>query len=233
MTGFSGQSTLDFDFAVGCVRGLRKWNMPGPTLDNDPTSAEKNWPSAPLRGATGYLWDRGVLEAVCNNGYRHQPPVDRDPNTGTACGCGYWAYWTTNALSSHGSMFTGGGASSLPVVGIIEGTGRVLIGENGFRSQRARIVALAPAFCITGEVAPWYPNPYNDPYRDPRRDPYLAFGKEHRGEEEHAELVRKATQQADAWMGVITDRLGVLYPDARVFATASGMLASVPVEGKP
>jgi hypothetical protein len=55
-----------------------------------------------------------------------------DPN----CDCGFWAY-DEAGFASHGS-----------VVGVIEGYGKTTVGTKGFRSEKARIVALS---CENGE----------------------------------------------------------------------------------
>lgn len=221
MTGFAEAGASEFAFAAGSVLGLRQWTLTSPDFRGDPHNAASNWPVVALRGATGYSWPPGVLEAQCNNGYPHPPPTDVDPNTGSRCGCGCWAYWDMEALAVSHSVTTSG--NSLPVLGVIEGYGRVLLGSSGFRSQKAKIVALAPAFAIQTELSP---RRYGriDPASD--ADPYLAYAEQRKTEE-------RAQQHADAWLAMIQDRLGTLYPGAQVFATAGGLLACVQTRGKP
>jgi hypothetical protein len=166
-------------------------------------------------------------------------PTEDDPATGGRCGCGFWAYWDMAGLSANRFSTSGRG---LPVLGVIEGTGRVLLGEKGFRSQRARITALAPAFSIQAEVSwrgpqrsPWdRPPNFSDSYgATPNQltgDPYLSWAED---QNEEKQIQLRAQQHADAWMAVIQDRLGQMYPGAQVYATASGLLASVKTEGKP
>jgi hypothetical protein len=140
--------------------------------------------------------------------------------------CGFWAYWGIVELAGNnaGNNMFGSSTSGLPVLGVIEGYGRVLLGEHGFRSQKAKIVALAPAFSVQAEVTrkDWG-----------RFDPYPEYVQEHKSQEEEAEVLARAQQHADAWMAVIQDRLGQLYPGAQVYATVKGLLASVKTEGKP
>jgi hypothetical protein len=228
MTGFAETGQREFPFAVGSVSGLRQWTLNGPDFSLDPHGAEQNWPLAPLTGATGYQWPPGVLEATCNNGHQHVPPVEKLPD-GTRDGCGFWAYWDMAGLAGHRAATSGRG---LPVLGVIQGYGRTLIGERGFRSQKARIIALAPAFTIQAEVslksqsswdAPHSPADHFEP--DGLRSPEQLL--------EYEQVHREAQQHADAWLAVIQDRLGQMYPSARVFATAGGLLASVKTEGKP
>jgi len=240
MTGFAetGKRDLgqDFEFALGRVLGLRQWTLHGPDFRGDPLNAGTGgWPTALLAGATGYLWEDGVLEAQCGNGRSHPVPTEFDGDVsdytygGNRCGCGFWAYWSTSELA--GNTFAGSGG--LPVLGVIEGHGRVLLGERGFRSQRAKISALAPAFTVQAEAqlgSKWR-------YAQPGQDPYLPFAEERKSEakleEEQQEVLQRAQQHADAWMAVIQDRLSHMYPSAQVYATAAGMLASVRTEGKP
>jgi hypothetical protein len=227
MTGFAetGKRDLaqDFEFALGRVLGLRQWTLHGPDFRGDPLNADLGgWPVARLTGATGYSWSDGVLEAQCGNGRSHPVPTEADEDHGYSyfggrCGCGFWAYWSTSELA--GNTFAGSGG--LPVLGVIEGHGRVLLGERGFRSQRAKITALAPAFTVQAEArlgSRW----------DPRGDEYTE-----QPETGQQEVQQRAQQHADAWMAVIQDRLSRMYPSAQVYATAAGMLASVRTEGKP
>lgn len=189
--GFDGA----FEFAAGSVRGLRQWTLPlgdfeaimaGSAPEVKALTFSGSLPL--LRGVTGMSWRPGIMKAVCNNypGY-HKPPVEYDPRDDGVCGCGFWAYWGVEEYQWH---------NRYQVYGIVEGTGRVVIGTKGFRAEQARIIALVPAFTIEASAP-------------------------------SAELAQ-ARQRADAWMAVIMDLLGCMYPDARVFATLKGMLACVP-----
>jgi hypothetical protein len=230
MTGFAEAGASEFEFAAGSVLGLRQWTLVSPDFRGDPHNAESNWPVIPLRGATGFAWPLGaqVLEAGCNNGYGHPPPVEVDPVTLTRCGCGWWAYWDMASLSANRPMSFSG--SGLPVLGVIEGYGRVLLGERGFRSQKAKIAALAPAFSVRAELA--WPQPSSDeslwdqPGRSASGDPYLVYAEQHKAAE-------RAQLHADTWMAMIQDRLGQMYPGTQVFATVNGLLASVQTRGRP
>lgn len=224
MTGFAESGQQDFEFALGRVLGLRQWTLRGPDFRGDPLRADDDgWPVVLLTGATGYSWADGVLEAQCGNGRSHPVPTGDDGGvdfsySGGRCGCGFWAYWGTSELAGNSSFASSGG---LPVIGVIEGHGRVLLGERGFRSQRARITALAPAFTVQAEA--------QLPFTDPRGGAYV----QEKLDEERESVLRRAQQHADAWMAVIQDRLSRMYPSAQVYATAAGMLASVRTEGKP
>jgi hypothetical protein len=230
MTGFAERGRQEFDFVAGSVSGLRQWTLEGPDFSLDPHGADLNWPLAPLTGATGFAWPPGVLEAACNNGRPHPPPVEVDSD-GSRCGCGFWAYWDMSGLAGN-RLASGRG---LPVLGVVQGFGRVLLGERGFRSQKARIIALAPAFTIQAELALQSRMGWDEPHSPV--DYFESGGTaglltpERLAEQEA--IQREAQQHSDAWMAVIQDRLGQMYPSAKVFATAGGLLASVKTEGKP
>lgn len=216
--GMPGFGEKDFEFAAGSVRGIRVWSMTPPPLHQNPHEAE--WHPAPLRGATGYEWpdssalDSSALEATCKHDASHKPPVEFDEKSGSACGCGWWAYWDMRNASAQISS-----SGSLPVAGIIKGTGRVIIGEKGFRSQLAQIIALAPAFSIQVQGGNTGRGQYGD-----YGDPYSYSASQDQPDEKELE---EAKQNADAWMAVIQGRLEDLYPDAKVYATVESMLAMV------
>jgi hypothetical protein len=193
--GMPGFGEQEFEFAAGVVRGVRNWSMPAPPFHLNPHAAG-NWSPRGLRGAAGHRWTSGVLEAACMHDIRHRPPVEFDPLSGTACGCGIWAYWNM----SYAPKAAKTSAETVPVAGIIEGTGRIISGDRGFRCQRAVIVALAPAFIVRAE---------HTGFLSPDAD------------------LLEAQARADAWLGVIQVRLEIMYPHVKVFATVPGMLASI------
>lgn len=161
--------------------------------------------------------------------------------------CGFWAYWDVAGLAANRVSMSGRG---LPVLGVISGYGRVLIGDKGFRSEKAEITALAPAFSIQAEV-PWEGSAdFADQgwlsgsasgsatlRPSAGSDPFLSWAGQHAANElrdrESADVRRRAQEHADAWMAVIQARLMGMYPGARVYATAAGLLASERIEGKP
>jgi hypothetical protein len=118
--------------AVGTVTGHRAWNV-----DH----------LGRLRGITHpAVWLPGENVAACKGhrgssmyfGWGVETPEKREPCTDEqipvdSCGCGFWAYHA-------------GGDRPKPsderAIGIVEGYGRTIIGTKGFRSQKARIVAV-------------------------------------------------------------------------------------------
>lgn len=131
------------DFALGTVRGFRRWKI-------DVTGV--------LKPITYYLgaWGPGENQSECNchpspeqlskiegEPYKeHNARVEawRDGATFEDMSCGFYAYFD-------GKDSNGYGSTDPNISGVIEGYGEVLIGTKGFRAKKARILALAfPAF---------------------------------------------------------------------------------------
>ena len=200
--GMDGFSSREFEPAAGVVTGVRWWGLPAPDLTRNPADAERHWPRSWLHGARAG-WPAGTDEAVCLQGFTHPVPEDD-------CGDGFWAYWTVQPYSM---------GSSLPVLGVIEGSGRVLIGELGFRCQRARIVALHLDSLVPANPPAWQ-------YR------YLSGGL-YMVEELPAPEPLFSPPWLDAWRAVISDRLGQLYPDAKVYENRDTLLRMHPPDAPP
>lgn len=94
-----------------------------------------------LRSYTPYLgvlrgsyapWLTAEMEAECKD-------CEVSPNIEDTCPCGIYAYWSNKDLSSTN------------INAVIEGFGITLIGDDGFRCQKARILALShPDFSRCG-----------------------------------------------------------------------------------
>lgn len=130
-----------YDLAMGAATGIRVWRV-------DPLGRLTGW-SYPK------VWTPGENTAECGRRRRTEectrgecgryhggtwgglpdPCTEPDPCGGDSpdCGCGFWAY--------HDGVTQFGDGSG--VVGIVEGYGKTTVGTKGFRSQKARIVALA------------------------------------------------------------------------------------------
>lgn len=83
-------------------------------------------------------------------GPEHEPPGDRP------CGCGIWAYWEpehpdTHALATLARESPYSTDLVIPVLGAIQGAGRVVISTRGFRCSRARVTAAAPVLLAPPE----------------------------------------------------------------------------------
>jgi hypothetical protein len=124
-------------FAMGSVTGYRWWALPRPD-----GPAGGSWEPGELRGMHG-TWGPGLLTARCigdlTGGAPEHGPAAVPEDT---CSCGFWGYWEVPPRHSMGAM--------LPVLGVIEGTGKTLIGETGFRCAQAKIRALHLPDCGLG-----------------------------------------------------------------------------------
>ena len=117
------------EFAVGTVRGYRWWALNA----NQLWDARDDEQIPRLHGIRG-AWGAGANTAECVDGGYELGPGHVVPFE--SCGCGFWAYW--KLAPYHGVA----GPGEILVAGVIEGYGRTLIGELGFRCAQARIVAL-------------------------------------------------------------------------------------------
>lgn len=139
MSGMAGFDGREPDLAIGSVTGARWWHLQVP-----------GWPARSLRpdelslagvnASQGFLWEPGENNARCLrrslfyqllSGWiagEHEVPEE-------SCACGFWAYWQVPVQPNPHSF-------RIPVLGVIEGWGRTLIGDRGFRCARARITAL-------------------------------------------------------------------------------------------
>jgi hypothetical protein len=120
MHGFTEQGSPDgYDTAAGSVLGYRTWD------------AHTEHADAWLTGAYGYSWEARPAErrytATCRS--RGCASIPNEDN----CGCGFWAYWEPLNASE----------TSRRIAGVIEGSGKVILGDRGFRSQYAVIRGLA------------------------------------------------------------------------------------------
>lgn len=79
----------------------------------------------------GYsLWDKGSLTSVCN---RFNENEDRHPSPEINCSCGIYAHYLPLESYERGHN----------VFGVIEASGKILLGTKGFRAEKAKIVALS------------------------------------------------------------------------------------------
>lgn len=162
--GFSEKGAPDeWDMAIGEVHGYRWWKLPVPaTLAGFKVRGYDQYFASTYRGlltgANNCTWTDGKQTARCTAtsysfsfsttpvhlGLTHEPPEYREP-----CGCGFWAYFdkqldVQEIMSGfyHDTPRFNGIYIDLPIFGVVRGTGRVIIGEKGFRSQYAEIIGL-------------------------------------------------------------------------------------------
>jgi hypothetical protein len=211
-TEFGGRG--EAEFAAGTVRGVRRWEVLA---------------SGQLKGAYKQTWPDGVMTAECGiYPGQHDVPAEtfRDGDgTERECRCGIYGYWTEAAVP----MFSPPRA----VIGVIEGFGRVLIGDRGFRCAKARIVGLALGFEITEADPGYFPPPGTRPWVPPDS----MFSRRPLGRETYEAM--RAGQPAPPPPQVVTDRclaqmaeyetlIGQRYPSARIFSTPEILLRMFP-----
>lgn len=138
MKGFQEEATpADWDLALGSVQGFRKWqvNLNGAEGEGAVVGSY----SKDLLNHT--MLDDGRRVGTCHAGGSNHPKEEVPADTG--CGCGWWAYWSPEEARKHNGS-SGDGKSTFSVTVGVEGTGRVVIGQKGFRSQYIRITGIAP-----------------------------------------------------------------------------------------
>lgn len=138
MKGFQEESTpADWDLALGSIRGFRKWSIDIASDQGDGSvigSYSKDF-------LNHKMLEDGRRVGTCHAGGANHPKDEVPADTG--CGCGWWAYWSPEEARKHNGS-GGDGATSFSVTVGVEGSGRVVIGQKGFRSQYIRITGIAP-----------------------------------------------------------------------------------------
>jgi hypothetical protein len=126
----SSQTEFQSDFArkpllyPAAVYGFRYWGM----------DVDIDWGSIYPKGVFGSYWTLPVKVAQCKRAGSGLP-VGHAPST--ECSCGIYAYFGVSGMvpTFKGDLFV--------FSGVIEGTGKTVIGPLGFKSQRARVLALS------------------------------------------------------------------------------------------
>lgn len=118
----------------GTLRGYRAWRvMLAAPLELHPVGVRYQHPQTPA-------WDgiHGTARCECVTGIRHSSPS-------WGCTCGLYARY--NSLE--------GGYDRNPILGSIQAHGRIIIQEQGFRSQFAKVEALALGSAWRADM-PWH-----------------------------------------------------------------------------
>jgi hypothetical protein len=122
----------------GALRGYRTWE----TMARHPDSQS----AIGLYALTGPAWEVETeafcrkLDVVCNCKPCTENALQRQdhPSPDGRCTCGIYGYYSPEFITHN----------EFPIIvgffGVIEASGKVLLGTKGFRAQRARIVAVAP-----------------------------------------------------------------------------------------
>jgi hypothetical protein len=131
-----GGAPGDPEFIAGSVTGYRWWAL---AADGRLLGMHDAW--TPGENHARCLADRPGHHLVRGAGQQPGPGLQRPLHPAAdvpaeACFCGFYAYWTVPGQMVPGTL--------LPVLGVIEGYGKVLIGSKGFRCATAKIMALCP-----------------------------------------------------------------------------------------
>jgi hypothetical protein len=232
-------------FIAGSVTGYRWWTIAAPDVNGNPLDADADWDperTGLLRGAWAY-WQPGVNTAVCladpDGKHIHDPGQVPE----RSCGDGFWAYW---GAQRHELGRTG----TLPVFGVIKGWGKTLTGPHGFRCAKARILAVHLPLVIGNKkhLEAEARRQHEAAIRHYRGRPLPEFtgrviniGTDHvpwpltnvrptpdPGPEPTPEEIAADKAKGEAWMAVIGDRIGQLYPGVDVCETRAKLLTKYP-----
>jgi hypothetical protein len=139
---FAGQDVGDLIPAA--LRGYRQWSLIGYLTSRGRTPPH-------LFGSYGQAWLAPTMQARCGNEFavmadRAAGDLHEAPHDG--CRCGIYAYYRPDAVGP-----------DLPgrVFGVVEATGRILLGDRGFRAEHARILALCGSDSAMDWAAQRYP----------------------------------------------------------------------------
>jgi hypothetical protein len=134
MAGFQEQAQPnDWDFAMGLVQGFRKWSV-NASQNAVVGSYSKDF-------LAHKMLEDGRRVGICYQSGSSHPPEQVPADSG--CGCGWWAYWSPEEAKKHGGA-SGDNKTVFAVTVAVEGSGRVVIGQKGFRSQYVRVTGIAP-----------------------------------------------------------------------------------------
>lgn len=133
----------------GSLRGYRCWRLDKNKLE-----------LYPLHVNLG-AWTEGKLQARCSGGYRAQSHGVGYPAPQSRCCCGIYATYRCkdyrDQLPNFWSYYPG--LATGIVHGSIKATGRIILGEIGFRAERAEIEALwGLGACTIARIyeLPWF-----------------------------------------------------------------------------
>jgi hypothetical protein len=123
---------------VGAVRGFRWWRLTG------------SWLSSPWRGDVHWTREDNVASCLGRRWLlhwkQHGVPHDRGVPA-SECSCGFYGMLQSPAdgVDSPGSWPLNPSLSGGPITlvfGVVRGTGRIILGQYGWRAEHARVDAL-------------------------------------------------------------------------------------------
>lgn len=109
-----------FDLAVGKALGLRRWKL---TTDG--------YLESPIQT---YYWEGGENRAGCDSVMSSAFPayLREEFHQFKRCSCGFYALSSKERLNDYPG----------PIIGVLEGWGKVVIGEKGWRSEKGAVKAI-------------------------------------------------------------------------------------------
>lgn len=131
-----GKGFRDEKVSVPSLRGIRAWKF-------EPASGLNNHTSC-IRGLWNQRWDlkKQVHESKCFSADRirwdwvsKKPSIEPCSGIAVDCVCGFYAYFSSE-MNNLEIYFP------VSVIGVIEGFGKMTIGEKGFRCEYAKVLAL-------------------------------------------------------------------------------------------
>lgn len=258
-TGFTGFSengpipeSSDWDFGIGSVTGYRWWwwhvNPYFAGFENEEYAARSQQFSY-LIGAYRGEWEDGRLEAACKVNGTGSLFFDAERKDhvvpANGCGCGFWAYFRQDLQMAEvlfnsdtrprvvQEAYMGVDTVKVPILGVVEGTGRTVIGEKGFRSQHAKIKALClpveaqEVLSYRSKQVPSDSYVFGDQqlsgntaFRDALMGATKAFRWESRKMEAAADFVTRLTTAE----GILAE----LYPEAKILPDSASMFKQYP-----
>lgn len=256
LTGFGEEGApADWDLSIGEIYGYRWWKIKVPARFAGYMEAP-DLPLSPatrLVGANDRSWETGRAEAVCTANLYYFPvptwaellddkPVleHEPPEVRVACGCGFWAYFNqASDVASHFSRLSSGKPSKrddyveLPVFGVVKGSGRVVVGEKGFRAQYAEIVALCIPEVTQVQLSWWTAGAAQTDRSDIRRTTFYHAAMNGPGwytteKEAPARSENVSDSELAARLGTLESMLENLYPGVQIFSDRSSMVGCYP-----
>lgn len=119
--------------ALGTVRGLRAWRIGHEGTLESVTYSHKWTPGENVVDTPCGCQPEALEGEGWEERSERAKPWRLDGHDFATSKCGFYAYMTTKANYWYADM---------PVLGVVEGYGEVVIGKKGFRAKKARIVAL-------------------------------------------------------------------------------------------
>lgn len=124
-SAFDGLDAVESKFATGTIFGLRSWKIgyPDKLYPHNWYGQIDRWPA----------WKKGTNVSACQLEYARGGSCEtRKPSK--VCSCGFYAYFLESEKDTYKTAGT--------ISGVIEAWGAMVVGDEGFRAEKAMIRAL-------------------------------------------------------------------------------------------